>query len=422
MLKATEVFKINGFPEHSYVDRAETKIEQQLTDAFDIENSVVSVSGPSKSGKTVLISKIVGTDNLITIPGSAIRQPSDVWRTVLAWMGAPSEISTGKEQVFSGAVDVSGGGEIGVPLVAKGKVEGSVTGAASRSNSTTGVLQLDPMTQVVREIGKSDFVVFIDDFHYIPRDLQEQVAKEIKSLAEQGVKICTASVPHRADDVVRNNPELRGRLAVVNLAYWSSEDLKNIAKTGFSSLNMDVDGTVVAKLSREALGSPQLMQALCLNLCLELNHREKKSDPTNIAASSDQLESVLLRSSVFSDYSSLVENLHSGPRQRGTQRKTFPFSDGSEGDVYRCVLLAIAADPASQQIRYDEFLKRVRTVCVEDEPVGSSVSESLRQLATLTEKSVPQTAILEWDEDVLNVVEPYFLFYLRCSDKLANLG
>lgn len=68
-LRATDVFKINGFPEHTYVDRSEVRLETLLADAFEIDNVVVSISGPSKSGKTVLVSKTVNGDNLIPISG-----------------------------------------------------------------------------------------------------------------------------------------------------------------------------------------------------------------------------------------------------------------------------------------------------------------------------------------------------------------
>ena len=54
-------------------------------------------------------------------------------------------------------------------------------------------------------------------------------------------------------------------------------------------------------------------------------------------------------------------------------------------------------------------------------PVGSSVSESLVQMAKLS-KTVQEAPVIEWDEDVLDIVEPYFLFFLRCSPHLSELA
>lgn len=58
------------------------------------------------------------------------------------------------------------------------------------------------------EIGNSDFVVLIDDFHYMPRDVQTEAAKFLKEAVRLGVRICAAAVRHRGDNVVRANPDL----------------------------------------------------------------------------------------------------------------------------------------------------------------------------------------------------------------------
>jgi hypothetical protein len=130
---------------------------------------------------------------------------------------------------------------------------------------------------------------------------------------------------------------------------------------------------------------------------------------------------VLERTSTIADFSTLLGVLHAGPKQRGTERKRFNFVDGTQSDVYRCVLLAIKADPASLSFRYDEMLKRTVNVCKSDSPVGSSVSESLAQMAKLA-RTVQEAPVIEWDDDVLDIVEPYFLFFLRCSPYLSTLA
>ena len=40
------------------------------------------------------------------------------------------------------------------------------------------------------------------------------------------------------------------------------------------------------------------------------------------------------------------------------KRKVFSFVDGSKGDVYRCVLLAMKADPPRLSFPYDDMVKR----------------------------------------------------------------
>jgi hypothetical protein len=95
-LKAVDVFTPGSFPEHTYVERADRKFEQDLRDSLDTTGQVVSISGPSKSGKTVLVERVVGKDSLITVTGASIRELSDLWNQVLDWMDFPTSTSTSR--------------------------------------------------------------------------------------------------------------------------------------------------------------------------------------------------------------------------------------------------------------------------------------------------------------------------------------
>ena len=98
------------------------------------------------------------------------------------------------------------------------------------------------------------------------------MARQLKAAGERGIKICTATVPHRADNVVRNNPELRGRLAQVDTTFWSPSELAEIAKAGFAKLQVKLPPAKMMDIAREACGSPQLMQRICLDVCFAFGH------------------------------------------------------------------------------------------------------------------------------------------------------
>jgi hypothetical protein len=421
MIKATAVFTPTDVPTITYVERMDRNYERELRQAFTIPKMIVSISGPSKSGKTVLVSKVVTKDNLIHIYGATIKTASDLWSNVLAWMGGPVELTETSGSKIGGAISATAGGKIGIPLVAQGKVDVQGSATAESNSSVAKKIPLSALDQIVKDIGGSEFVVFIDDFHYIDKSIRDEIGKQIKAAAELGVRICTASVPHRSDDVVRSNPELRGRVTAIDMSYWSTKELEEIAFRGFKELNVDVAPSVLTGLSNEAFGSPQLMQAISLNFCFESNIGETLKKHVRIEMGANEVRKVLERTSTTTDFSTMVTALHAGPKQRGTERKQFQFKDGSAGDVYRCVLLAVTGDPSSLSFRYDEMLKRATALCVGESPVGSSVSESLVQMAKLA-KTVQDVPVIEWDEDVLDIVEPYFLFFLRCSPLLSQLA
>lgn len=192
-LRATDVFTPSDFPEHTYVARDDDRLERRLRDALETPGEVVSISGPSKSGKTVLIEKVVGKDELISVTGAGVSSNDQIWERVLDWMGVPTTVTNQSGSSHGGSVKVEAKGEASLPLVAKGAVSGGGQIQSGGSKSTSSVRSRRGLADVVAEIANSQFVVLIDDFHYMHRQVQTEVAKEIKEAARQGVKICTAS-------------------------------------------------------------------------------------------------------------------------------------------------------------------------------------------------------------------------------------
>jgi hypothetical protein len=288
---------------------------------------------------------VVAPENLIHIYGASIKTPEDLWSNVLTWMGGPVERTETAGSKIAGELSATAGGKGGIPLIAeaKGDVKGSVF--ADSSSSTTKKYSTTGLDAIVSEIGDSDYVIFVDDFHYIERNVREEIGKQIKAAAEKGIRICTAAVPHRSDDVVRSNPELRGRVTAIDMSYWTTDELEQIAFRGFRELNVDLAPAVIRALANEAFGSPQLMQAISLNFCFERGIHKTQEAHQRIEIDSTVLRQIFERTSATTDYSTMLNALHAGPKQRGVERKQFNFTDGTRGDVYRCVLLAMRADP-----------------------------------------------------------------------------
>jgi hypothetical protein len=163
------------------------------------------------------------------------------------------------------------------------------------------------------------------------------------------------------------------------------------------------------------------MQAMCLQTCFQVGVERTKDNVVEMDLDSEHLRRILEHTSTITDFSTLLEAMHAGPKLRGQERKQFRFKDGTTGDVYRCVLLAMAADPPALSFTYDDLYDRTRAVCATDAPVGSSVSGALAQMNEIAVNINPQTRVIEWSEDVLDIADPYFLYYLRCSNRLPKL-
>lgn len=418
------VFTPNDFPRYTYVERATNPpLESRLRAALAIPKEVISISGPSKSGKTVLIERVVDRDNLIAVSGSDIQSANALWDRVLDWMGAPSTQS--KATTIAAASGKSGqiGGTIGFPMsVVKGSASASLQSGTTTTEGSTETYIRGGMTQVQKEISGSSFCILVDDFHYIPSELQVEIGRQIKTAAERGVRIIVASVPHRSDDVVRSNSELRGRTQNIDTGFWTNSELLQIANFGFNALNMHLSGDAVAQLAKNACGSPQLMQRICLNLSLALGATERYQITRYIADSEINFTEVLLITSTSCDFKTLLTTMHGGPKTRGMERNKYDFIDGSRGDVYRCILLAVRQDPPLMDLPYSVLMERVKSVCTSDSPMGRGVTEACGQISQFATKD--RTVEFDTDADVetFHISDPYWLFYLRCSPKMTELA
>lgn len=425
-MKATEIFVPSDFPTLTYVERDEEKLEKKVRDALDTPRSPISVSGPSKTGKTALVRKIVGEDNLIHIFGSQIETATDIWDAILNWMATPSTVTSGSASTETLTPNAHVSATARIPGVASVNLGGGFSTSTAANANSTATQQNRGMAAVAREIADSDFIVFLDDFHYIRRDLQEAVGRQIKTGSEAGVRFCIASVPHRSDDVVRSNHELRGRTINIDTSFWSFSDLKKIPTQGFEALNAAIDDAAVDRLVRDCCTSPQIMQALCLQICFNQKLRETSEDRQKLELLETDFRDALEQTSSRADYTSLVKQMHAGPRVRGTERKEFKFIDDTKGDAYRASLLAMIQDPPAVEFNYADLLSRIDQVCIDEKPVGSSITESFKQIAAAAERMHPQQRIVEWDPDAASgtfaIVDPYFLFFLRSSELLETLG
>lgn len=423
-MRPTDIFTPSDYPTHTYVAREEETIEARLRQALDTPGEVVSVSGPSKSGKTVLIEKIAGRENLIPLTGAGISSADDVWEKVLNWMDVPTSVVDSSTGGVTVAPAVRIGGKVGVPGI--GEVTATVGGNAGvqKGQSVSATRHRHGMEQVIREIGNSTFVLFIDDFHYMPPDVQSSVAKQIKEAARRGVKICTASVPHRSDDVVRSNPELRGRIRAVDTKPWAEHELAQIGKIGFPILGYDVPEATIRRLASEAFTSPQLMQAICLQACFTTGISKSRDEMGIHDFSGPEIRSILQETATRTDFGSLIRLMHEGPKTRGTERKDYDLEDGSRGDVYRALLLAIRKDPAMMSLPWNALSKRIQAICKPDSPQASSLSTACSQIARIAREMYPGQRIVDWDgepNNLLSIEDPYFLFYIRWSEKLDSL-
>lgn len=346
-----------------------------------------------------------------------MRTPDQLWDRVLDWLGEPhattaAHVDTSTETHAHERIANLGLAGVGVSGRKSGNEQHGSTDSTQASVNRRG------LPQVVQELANSEDTILLDDFHYIPPAIQNEVAQQLKDAASRGVRICVANVPHRADNLVRALPELRGRVLAIDLDYWTKKDLLEIPKLGLPKLGLEIDNASLTMFAREAAGSPQLMQSICLWMCNHLGVRETADPPRSVQLDELARKEILFLTSCTVDFRTLVRALITGPKARAGDRRMYVHNDGRRADIYLSVIKAMMMDPPLLAIERDEIHRRLEFICNGAVPERLNIVNACIAMANIAQTLASTMGpSLEWDEaaQMLVLPDPYLLFYLRWS-------
>jgi CBS domain-containing protein len=407
-----EVFVPGGLPRVTYNPREALQLEQRVRDYLDERHKLLSLSGPTKSGKTVLLRTVLPP--AVWISGGSIETSNDFWGSLVDGLGVPTgeQAETSREE----SVDRGAGVGVGVGLPNVVYVEGKATTGTTTSTGQRRTVSFERslMQSALAEIRKRprDTVIVIDDFHYVEPELQLQIIRALKEPVFDGVAVILASVPHRAFDVVRIEKEMTGRVDQLPIDFWSDDELRGIAEKGFDALNLLAPNEVIERLARESFGSPHLMQEFCLDSCKGAGIRGACATPTELPAPASRNEFFGARASAASK--SAFDLLKQGPRQR-TDRKERILADGTVSDIYGVVLAAIAATGPKTSLSYNELRASIREVLSSDPPQRHETTRVLEEMTKIAREKIAGEPVVDFDVELetLYISDPFFAYFLR---------
>lgn len=265
-LRYTDVFVPGGFPQHTYNPRVELKLEASVRQVTQNLCKLVPVTGHTKSGKTVLVRSIFPREEAIWVDGGGVGAEEDFWTTVIDQLELyqSTEASEKKEN----AAELSASGTAGANfIVAKGEAE--VGGAYSTRHEISKSKSRSISSRVVALSGlrTAGRALVVDDFHYLPRELQGDLIRALKPLIFDGLPVVIIAIPHRRYDAVKVEKEMTGRILPVTIPTWSEEELMFIPSQGFGILDSNLSDSLSRRLAEESIGSPHLMQEFCRAIC-----------------------------------------------------------------------------------------------------------------------------------------------------------
>jgi hypothetical protein len=408
IFNTSEVFVAGKQPTITYNPRDDRHLEREVRSYVGQPGKALSVSGPTKSGKTVLIDRLLPPDRAIWIQGSDLDAIASFWRAIVDGVDAFDQVG---QTLDEGTTD---GNELGVQVGLPHAINFSwhrsrqSTQASSRSGSRSR-----PLADVAREaLTEVPYPVIVDDFHYVEASVKRAVARAVKTLIST-THVILIAVPHEAFEAVRAEPDMDARIWQLRIAHWSTAELEFIAREGFAALNViDPDERVGQRLAQASYGAPFLMQQLCYDYSISLGVTSTSSEPIT-AAPPDDWDAFFRR---ISDRSvpGVFSSLARGPNPRGQQRINRILSDGRITDIYGAILFAISKTGSRTSIRPTELVRILDQNLRENVPTRQQIVASLGHMREIAlEGRGTGDAALDFKNDELHMLDPFLSFYLR---------
>lgn len=378
-----DVFKPGTYPQRTYVSRnskgTRYTYEERLRQSLSVEGYLTYIVGPSKIGKTVLCENVIGVENMVSMSGNDFSKEHDFWSGI--------------------------GKKIGISMTAKISEE---TAALSANEQRSTIVTKDYFAtkdKVLKYFRENAKILVLDDFHYAPPEMQYDIACQLKEVIRSGFKAVVISLPYRSDDAIRLNPDLTGRISIIELEPWKKEELIRIADKGFSELNIAVEERLMSRMAEESIHSPQLMQSICLNIGLL---------PEKTEIITEQMIEESCRFTCMNlPYADVIRVLKAGPPTRGQQRLKYTLRDGSKRDIYSLILKILADNPPLVELSIEELMERIKKNTNSNMVKQQKVKDALKNWQKILELQGSLYQVLEWKDDVIYILDNMFLFYIR---------
>ncbi|MFC5553702.1 GspE family protein [Methylobacterium iners] len=204
-----------------------------MEDALARGDGIITVTGPTKSGKTVLCRKVLEDEKSVWVEGGRIREEKDFWDQITGSDYAPPSISETMSTASTKDLKTGLSAELNFPGV--GKLGGNAGTGGSLTSSSTSIrpYTADHKARTLKKLIADEVSLVIDNFHFVHKEVQAHIVNSLKSSIFDGLNIIIIAVPHRAFDPLAVQQEMQGRFVHLEIAQWTLDELKVIPQAAF---------------------------------------------------------------------------------------------------------------------------------------------------------------------------------------------
>lgn len=417
--KIADIFKTTGQPHTTYVQRDSGNLEKKLNGYLDESGVLCLITGPSKTGKSTLYKKVLSDRGQIPliVQCTKDRKIDEIWRLALESVDFERVTSNTRSATIEGGAEAQA--EFGWKWLAKitGTVGLSITANHTEGETRERILSRPSPDLLIPILKHTNYIFVLEDFHYLEESEKVTLFQQWKKLIDSEVTVLVLGTTHRAVDIANSNRDLLGRIAQIDVTQWSEADLMRICTLGFEHLRCTLKPALAKFIATEAVGLPIIVQQVCLEIFNAKDIytvRAARKQKPSISQSDCYRSCHDVARTRYTQFGSYYSTLIRGPREKLRKYKT-----------YELVLACFTIDPIQFALTRHEIDIRLAKVAGQEDlkPPAASINSTLGALKEFQEKRGFE--LLEWrsKEDLLYIVEPSFLFYVRWrKDKNEQKG
>lgn len=420
MVTLEDVFGVSRKPVLSYIERQE--VDGLFENALKSDKQII-VYGASKQGKTALVSKYLPYDDCLAVSCSPKSNVKDIYKSILRKLDI--EIITDKQKSKSANIEVGAVAKIKskIPFLVSGEVEGSTkVDASTKQQLSYKTIEFNlELPQDIFDLyvqTSLDKFVILEDFHYLPIDAQKQLAFDLRTFQELGLRFIILGVWKERNRLIQFNGDLQDRIAEIPVEPWDETEFISVAQKGAKELNVEFSNEIIKMLCAESLGSIGVLQELLKFLCLE-NGILQRQGTKKLISNKQTLDCAIKVK--CEDYSSrhvrALEDIAKGQRD-------FKITDGKKPLFlpYYFVVALLGMDfdvilMGVQRKKIEEAIKALHHRAADIRP--SDMGFLLSNLANLQAAKKIQPPLFDYDvsQRSVNIIDSTFYFFLKNCDK-----
>jgi hypothetical protein len=413
--KLQDVFavKVGGPPPLTYVKR--NHVDEELEYALDSDGSVL-LYGASKQGKTSLWNMcrdegdVAKSRKFIPIPCQDLKSTRQIYESMLKGAGYDIEVSRSESYVNGGGI--RGKVKSGIPSALSVAIEGSEENKTTQEFTYRSLdLDYSNVSDIVLALNGLGRLVFVlEDFHYIPDDVQKQFSNDFKGIVENSSCIfIIVGAWASGNRMTLYNGEMAQRITSVRADEWSTEQLREVIGKGEDLLNIEFAEEVKEILITECRGNVSILQEICSRVCYKNNVKktQKKKIMIDGGCLDEEIKKVI--GGYDERYRNFIRDYCAGKKNKLHIRKRI-LNVIFNTDVNRLV----------EGISYADLVEEINKKF--PAPINSgNITQALNTMVEVQRKKNIRPVVIGYDRpgNRLVVLDPTFITWLRHQNKEA---